>query len=153
MSAIARVFESVGSSPDLNRVAGLTSFWKLRAALKEYSTPPEQRLRQQLASASRDLNRGLKQFATAASWQQYLKLSPGMALSEDHLPGNGPLQHRDDLNAALAHFDAASQDARYIQVTNLPAFKATHELLAAYLREPSTPEPAAEELPRPKLDL
>ena len=153
LSAIVQNFDSVGNSPDVNRVASLTSFVKLRAALAEYSTPPELRLRQQLSAAARDLYRGLTRFTTAANWQQHLLLSPGMALSEDHLLGNGPMRNRDDLTAALTNFDAASHNEQYFQITGLPAFKATHELLTAYLRQPSVLTPEPETLPRPKPGL
>ncbi len=150
--ALANNFDFVASSSDASSIANLASFQALRQSLRGYSMVPEQRYRQQLFLFARDLYATLQRFDTAASWQAYLKLAPGMVLSTtdreiDEIAPEVTVPSDTALKEALARFDAARANADYGVITNLPAYRATHECLAAYLRERG--KPAVEELPRP----
>ncbi len=153
LRAIFEIHETVGAAPELNGVVGLASFRVLHAALGEYSTPPEQRLRRQLFTAAGELYRSLQHYNTGPSWQEYLMLSPGRALAEARLAGAEFAPNLAELTAALGRFDSVRRNPEYGEISRLAAFKATHELLEVYVQQlqmppPSPEEPSPEELPR-----
>ncbi len=154
LRAIFEIHETVDTSPELNGVVGLASFRVLHAALGEYSTPPEQRLRRQLFSSAGELYRSLQHYNTGARWQEYLMLSPGRALAEARLAGAEFAPNLAELTAALGRFDSVRRNPEYGEISRLPAFKATHELLAVYVQQvqmpPPTPDEPSPEEPSPE---
>ena len=152
LRAIFEIHETVGTSPELNGVVGLASFRALHAALGEYSTPPEQRVRRQLFSAAGELYRSLQHYNTGAGWQEYLMLSPGRALAAVRLAGAADGPSLAELTAALGRFDSVRRNPEYGEISRLPAFKSTHDILAVYVQQlqmppPNPEEPSPEELP------
>jgi hypothetical protein len=144
------IYQSASQSPEYRRITGLPSFQALAAVLGEYVTTPDERLRRQLFVAANELDRSLEQFKTGTTWQQFLEVAPGKTLSADETNQAPPALDASDLARLLIRFDSVEQNDDYRVIAAVPAFKATHNLLAAYLSQPRVSSPAGiEELPTP----
>jgi hypothetical protein len=150
LQEILQTQNAQNGSAEFSRVANLVSFKVLQAALSEYVIPPDQRPRRQLLFAARDLNRSLQRFDTGDTWQRYLRVAPGLALSEEKTDSPPSVPSPDDLTLALAHFDSVLQNPDFRVISSLPAFQTTRQRLAAFLGQPGTPQAQPpEELPAP----
>jgi len=144
------IFHAAHKSSELSPVVNLPSFQILEAALGEYVSPPKQRLQRQLLWAADELRHSLGEFATGGGWRDYLALSSGMALADGKLADAQSSPSAAELSDILKHFDSVDQNNDYRIIARLPAFKATHERLAAYLNSFPTPSSQPEELPAPQ---
>jgi hypothetical protein len=102
----------------------------------------------ELAGSAAKLNRELATFETGDTWQRYLRVGSGGALSEEGLGRSGAQAVDSELQTALAHFDSAATTREYRTISMLPAFRQTHKLLAGYVaslsnRSSSSPEPVS----------
>ncbi len=141
------------ASPQFRGVASLASFQRLRTALEEYTTPAPQRLRRQLLLAAAELSRSVAPLSTGRAWQEYLWLRPGMPLSWDKAEEAESPPSRAELAHVLSRFDAINQSSEYRVISDLPAFKTTHERLASFIKLPEQPsDMRPEELPAPTPD-
>lgn len=140
------------------RIGNLPSLGNLQAALAEYVTPPEQRMRRQLYTAANELNASLKRFTTGEDWQKFLTVSPGMTLSSTVAEDVTPAPDAAELSKSLARFESVEQNPEYRKIAAVPAFKTTRARLTAYLAQqpggdrPVETEavPMPEELPAPR---
>ncbi len=153
LQEILKIHGEASSAAEFGEMATLPSFRILQLALTEYVTAPEQRQRRQLFFAAHELNRSLDHISTGAGWQQYLMLSSGMALSQSKAEETEPAVNPAEFSEALTRFDSVEQNADYRVIAVMPAFKATHERLAAYLSQLQAPSAKPrEELPAPSSD-
>ena len=151
---ILHAFAATNDTPTLSAIAGLPTFRVLHVALVEFSMPPEERLRRQLSTSAKELHNSLDRISTGRGWQKYLALPEGMAASQGSDRPSAASFDLEALAAALDRFDSVSQDDEYRMIADLPAFRSTHQRLAAYLalrRDPAAGAlPSAEELPVPR---
>lgn len=139
------------------RIGSLPSLGNLQAALAEYVTPPEQRMRRQLYTAANELNASLERFTTGEDWQKFLTVSPGMTLSSTVAEDVTPAPDAAELSKSLARFESVEQSPEYQKIAAVPAFKTTRARLTAYLAQQPVGDqpvetgavPVPEELPAP----
>jgi hypothetical protein len=153
LDGVLRTYEATKDNPKSSRMASLESFQALHAALVEFSAPPEERLRHQLSVAATDLHHSLEGLRTGSDWQKYLAFPEGIVASKDDEPTEAA-PNPEELAKVLQRFDTVSQEDQYRFLARLPAFRPTHDRLAAYVAllkdTPQGPRPRAEELPVPK---
>jgi hypothetical protein len=150
LQAVLETQSSESAVAEFGRVADLVSFKVLQLGLAEYVTPAEVRLQRQLFAAARDLNQALDRFGTGAGWQRYLRVAPGLVLSEEKTDPERPVFSAEEYIEALDHFDAVSQNSEYRMISSLSAFQVTRQRLASFLQGAEhRPAPSAEELPAP----
>ncbi len=114
------------------------------------SLPTPGDLQRQLFCAAGELRHSLGDFATGGGWRDYLALSPGMALADGKPDDAQSSPSAAELSDVLKRFDSVDQNNDYRIIARLPGFKATHERLAAYLSQITTPSSQPEELPTPQ---
>ena len=114
--------------------------------------PTSERLRRDLIASAAELNHSLARFKTGDAWQKYLALPPGIDNAGQPRDDAEAAQLAADLRQTLSRFDATRQNGDYHMIAGLPAFVATHDCLAAYLKQVQVqpPRPGAEELPLPQ---
>jgi hypothetical protein len=137
--------------PAADWVSGRVSFQTLKAALREYTMPAEQRLRSQVSSAARELQSSLTRFATGDTWQRYFALPPELMTAPSDGSSPGPRDQSKNVTELLGRFDMVSHNDDYRMIAALPAFHWAQESLAAYANWLGTkpPGPMEEELPAP----
>jgi len=128
--------------------AQLLSLHKLDAALAEYLTSPEVRLRESLRRYAAELRRELRPFATGDTWVDYLRLTPGALLGADQ-PASAQFTAA-AVDELLTRFDAVVTKGEYTAITSLPGFQATHRTLREYASILSPLTIRGENLPTPK---
>lgn len=147
---ILAIHQATARSSAYRRITDQPSFRALGAVLAEYTTTADERLRRQLFAAAGELDRSLEQFETGNTWQQYLEVAPGKSLAADQT-GRAPASSSTTALAdVLARFESVRHNDDYRVIAAVPAFKATHDLLAAYLsRAGASSTAGVEELPIP----
>jgi hypothetical protein len=148
--AALEVLRAAHKSSELSPVVSLQSFQILEAALGEYVSPPDVRLERQLFGASDELWHSLGDYPTGGLWRDYLALSPGMALADRKLGEAQSTPSAVELSDVLKHYDSVDQNNDFRIIARLPAFKTTHELLAAFVSQRATGSSQPEELPPPQ---
>jgi hypothetical protein len=156
---ILGTFDDSVENPDLRQLTGRDSARALHIALRELTTPNDQRQIRQLSFSARSLNRSLAAFSTGVTWQRYLALPDGILAAADRPPGEAaPRQEFDaeELTQILERYDRVNGSQEYRAIAALPEFQATHQRLAAFVNPPAEqppplPSAVAEELPPPEL--
>jgi hypothetical protein len=154
---ILLAFDESAESSDLRAITNLYTFRVLHAALREYVTPVELRLQNQLVTSIGELHRALGELSTGAGWQKYLALPSGVIEQGDTLPNRSAVPSEADiaeLEKSLDRYDSVSQTHEYRMIASLPQFRATHDRLRSYVDlfgEQTPPQnlQAVEELPTP----
>lgn len=136
VAELSAVYQTGAESPDLRAVTHLDNYRVLHAALKELALPAEPRLRHQLTTSARFLDRALGELRNGASWQRYLAL-PEALFALDDAVGVGELQPAAaDIEALVKirdRFDAVRNTPEYRGVARLADFKTTHRRLIDYV--------------------
>ena len=147
------IYDAGAESADLRAVARLTDYHVLHAALRELALPAETRLRRQLATSARFLDRAFGDIRTGDSWRKYLALPDAIFAGDQALDGEAAAIDPPALVKLRERYDAVSANEAYRGIARLPDFQATRERLARYLElsaSSSTAPPTAEVLPVPK---
>jgi hypothetical protein len=153
LAPILTAYDAVAINPAYRSIADLDGFRALRDALGEVLAPPSRRAGRQLTYAALELNRSLEQAGAEAAWQTHLALPRGLAPSQDVPPPDTAPPSVEDLAKVLARFDAVSRNPDYRRISQLPAFRVTHERLADYValsKAEQAVRPKPEELPVPR---
>ncbi len=151
-------YTDVDSNPEYISISRLWGFRTVRLALRELAKTPWVRQREQLAEASRELDKQLETLQTGDGWKRHLALPAEVYVSRDEARddarGDGsagakmPKTDAGALRKVLSRFDKVSEDPQYGTIARLPAFQATHEILAVYLSHfvapPAAPGPPTE---------
>ncbi len=148
---IFEIHRATAESLEYAKITGLETFQVLGAALAEYLTPQDERLRRQLFLAAGALDQSLDRFKTGGTWQQYLELAPGKILSPNAVQDATVPPTPAEMAELLARFDSVQRSEEFRVIAAVPEFKATHELLAAYVGQARVSSlGGTEELPTPR---
>jgi hypothetical protein len=139
---ILRSYDALVESNGYPQIARLTAFREMRQALGELVLPPLGRARRNLADQWAMLYDELNQFATGATWQAYLDLSP--ALRDSPADAQATLRYLEEL---VERYNQAIGPEEYRPVSQLPSFRSTRQALVNYLEllkvNASSPDSAA----------
>jgi hypothetical protein len=154
LEEIHRRLEATRGKPEYAMIASLAGFKSFDAALAEFLTPPDVRLRRQLAADGEELHRSLDRLGAEAGWYKYLALPPGIARSPSDDAAQSPPPSPADLTIALQRFDLVAQNDGYGAIAKLPGFEAARKHLAEYAALLNSPAKGrtVEELPAPSKD-
>ncbi len=142
-------YDATAAKPEYASIARLWGFRTVQLTLREITKPAWERQRQQLADASRELDEQLRSMRTGEGWKKHLAL-PAEIFTTDASNHQGEPEVSDAeaerLREVLTRFDKVSSNSQYSQIAQLPAFHATHEILAVYMSHFIAP-PAAPGIP------
>lgn len=129
-------YDATAAKPEFASIARLWGFRTVQLTLREITKPAWERQRHQLADASRELDEQLSSLRTGKGWKKHLAL-PAEIFSTDASNRQGEPEVSDaeaeQLQEVLTRFDKVSSNSQYSQIAQLPAFRATHEILAVYM--------------------
>jgi hypothetical protein len=146
---VLKEYDTTAAKPEYASIARLWGFQTVRLTLREITKPAWERQRHQLADASRELDEQLSSLRTGEGWKKHLAL-PAEIFTTDVSNRQGEPEVSDaeaeQLQKVLTRFDKVSSNSQYSQISQLPAFRATHEILAVYMSHFIAP-PAAPAAP------
>ena len=137
-----RLYDATGASKRFRMITSLAGFTTVQSALRELVTPPLHRIRRQLADSARELQRALVRLDTGAQWIHHLQLPNEVFIGASSVAPGAPLSPGTKLTSeqdlgrlvdTLARFDAVIHNPAHRAISELPAFKTTHDRLTMYV--------------------
>lgn len=122
LEAILETYQAIAKNDQQSAVNELPEFKETLAALQEYMSPPDARLRQNLDLCLKQLGGQLRTYKNGESWVKYL--APPQEVVSAKQEGDS-----ESTTKLLKRFDKLSSDPTYAKVTALVAFRPAYEAL------------------------
>ena len=132
LQAVADIFEEVAQDEAFKSVSQLWGFNMLNIGLHVMATDPVVSQRHRVSSAANALSRAFETWQSADRWQTYLRLETLVTM--DDAPDD-LLVRIQEVDVIVTKFDRIQAEAQYQMIHELPAFRATHLALRAYLND------------------